>query len=70
MQKHISQDGIECNTDSGILYYFTVAGPDMVEVEDQSIQTNSTKVEDQSVPTRSMVEQKGVYASLCLINIM
>jgi len=28
------------------------------------------EVEDQSVPTRSMVEQKGVYASLCLIDIM
>jgi len=42
----------------------------MVEVEDQSIQTNITKMEDQSVPTRSMIEQKGVYASLCLIDIM
>ena len=27
-QKHKSEVGIECNTDSGILY-FTVAGPDM-----------------------------------------
>ena len=53
-QKHKSEDGIECNTDSGILH-FTVAGPDMVEVEGQLIQTNIAKMEDQSVPTRSMV---------------
>jgi len=42
----------------------------MVEVEDQSIQTNITKMEDESMPTRSTAEQQGVYASLCLIDIM
>ena len=68
-QKHKSEDGIECSIDSGILS-FTVAGPHMVEVEDQLIQTNITKMEDQSLPTRSMVEQQGVHASLCLIDIM
>ena len=37
----------------------------MVEVEDQSIQTKIIKTEDQPVPS-SMVNQQGVYASLCL----
>ena len=44
---------------------FTVADSDMVEVEDQPIQTEIIKTEDQSVPI-SMVNQQGVYASLCL----
>ena len=53
-----------------ILVFVSLAGPDMMEVEDQLIQTNITKMEDPSVPTRSMVEQQGVYTSLCLIDIM
>ena len=52
---------MECST----TLYFTVAGSDMMEVEDQSIQTKIAKTEDQPVPI-SMVNQQGVYASLGL----
>ena len=57
----LSKYSIECSTTLN----FTVAGSDMVEVEDQSIQTKIVKTEDQPVPI-GMVNQQGVYASLCL----